>query len=81
MGRRYPLNVVRAIVARIQAAGTVDFSTRDGVRCPICGSTLTPGKLGVARVMGWSGSCRERYHRCPECGANFKSVETVNASF
>lgn len=80
MGKPLSLAVVRQVVARIEAAGAVDFCPRDGVTCPICGSSLTPGGLGVVRVMAWSGACRERYHRCPKCGAKFKSVETVNTA-
>jgi len=70
-----PVDVVKEVVRRLQENGAVDFSHRDGVRCPACTSQLAPGAMGVTRAMGWDGTVRERYHKCPKCGARFKSVE------
>lgn len=49
----------------------VDYSHRYGARCPDCGSARTPSY----KTLGWNGRTRTRYHKCPVCSANFKSIE------
>ena len=59
----------RVIVAIMNRG--VTFSPRLGGVCPLCGTPRAP----IRRTMPWEGSLRERYHQCPDCGFNFKSIE------
>jgi len=72
-----PVDVIREIVSRALYPAVVDYSPRDGVTCPVCRGQLPPSRMGIYSSQGWSGSVKERYHRCTICGARFKSVETV----
>lgn len=44
-------------------------------KCPVCGGEGSR----VVRTCGWEGDLgsrtRLRYHSCPVCGGNFKSLE------
>ncbi len=71
-----PLDVLRKVIALVQNTPGVDYCPRDGVTCPACGSQLKTTKW-VYRTMPWSGNFRERYHKCPECGICFKSIESL----
>ena len=44
------------------------------VRCPGCGSDKAP----VRNTKPPAGGNRIRYHKCSECGLNFKSVERIS---
>lgn len=63
--------VLRELVTEIQEAKTVDWSARDGAVCPLCNAR----RCRVTTSSGWVGDVRERFHRCPDCGLRFKSVE------
>jgi C4-type Zn-finger protein len=71
-----PLEVLREVIDLSQNTPGVDYSPRDGVKCPACGGQLKKDK-GIFRTRPWEGSCRERYHKCPVCGLRFKSVEAL----
>ena len=43
------------------------------IRCPGCGSHKAP----VRNTKPPAGGNRIRYHKCEECGMNFKSVEHI----
>lgn len=49
----------------------VTYSPKSGARCPGCGAT----KVSAYRHMPWDGATRFRYHKCPNCGRNFRSIE------
>jgi rubredoxin len=70
---------LRRVVSAVMHAEVVDYSPKDGVRCPVCGVRLTGGRMGVRRTSAWCGCLRERYHTCPVCGMRFKSVEAVQS--
>ena len=50
----------------------VTWSPKYGAVCPGCGRIKTPTNT----TRPWDGVYRIRYHRCPECGLRFKSIET-----
>jgi hypothetical protein len=51
-------------------SGNADWSQRYGAQCPACGVyTKTAYKHGE-----WEPGYKVRYHKCPGCGTNFKSV-------
>lgn len=68
-----PKETFRKIMREVSKAKAVDYCARDGAVCPVCGLT----KCRITRNNGWMGSSCERYHRCPECGHSFKSVEAA----
>jgi len=49
----------------------VTWSPRTKATCPRCGRA----GLGPYQTLPWEGEDRVRRHRCPDCGARFKSVE------
>lgn len=63
---------LRHLVTFIQSGAGVDYSAKHGGVCPVCGAA----KSRVTNTSKWSGSVRERFHRCRSCGLRFKSVET-----
>ena len=62
---------LRELVEEIQGSRTVDYSPRLGGVCPICKAK----RCRVTNTSPWTGSVRERFHRCRSCGMRFKSVE------
>lgn len=70
-----PDELLRKLVSDIQDCPAVDYSPRLGAVCPICGQE----KCRVCGTSPWSGSVRERWHRCQRCEMRFKSVEVDNA--
>lgn len=70
--------LVYITVAKEKAENGVDFSSRLGARCPLCGN-----KARIYRTLPWEESTRIRYHRC-ETGScalaslrvTIKSIET-----
>lgn len=66
---------LRRVVQVVMHAEVVDYSPRDGVKCPVCGARLTGGRMGVRKTRAWYRNMRERYHTCPVCGMKFKSVQ------
>lgn len=67
----YPVETIKAILSESKEKTAVDWSPKNGGVCPLCGQK----KCHVRSVGRWSGSVRERYHRCPRCLHSFKSVE------
>ncbi|MBI9079179.1 MAG: hypothetical protein JEY79_05505 [Pseudodesulfovibrio sp.] len=63
--------VLRQLVEEIQDSPTVDYSSRNGGVCLICGTK----RCRVTTTSPWCGSVRERFHKCRSCGLRFKSVE------
>ena len=49
----------------------VSYSPRYGSRCPRCGEL----PVKAYHREPWKDDIRERYHRCPECGLRFKSIQ------
>ena len=54
----------------MQGDGVI-WSPRAKATCPQCGL----GGVTPYTTRPWEGGARLRYHKCPACGANFKSVE------
>ncbi|SDP85099.1 hypothetical protein [Desulforhopalus singaporensis] len=76
--------VGRIAAARQQAQGGVDYSPKNGARCPWCDQ-----RAKIYKTTPWEDNVRVRYHRCiePGCalssmGVTIKSVEvdTVDGS-
>ena len=65
--------LLRQLVEEIQDAPGVDFSAKEGGICPLCGTA----KCRVSTSGPWTGSVRERFHKCRNCGLRFKSVQTA----
>ncbi|MCE1273869.1 MAG: hypothetical protein LWW75_05000 [Chlorobiales bacterium] len=49
------------VMAKAAAERGVDYSARDGAKCPFCGT-----KTKIYRSMPWEESFRVRYHRCEQ---------------
>lgn len=69
----YPVETIRTIIAESKEKTAVDYNSKDGGVCPLCGRK----KCSVRNVGKWSGSLRERYHSCQDCNHSFKSVEVA----
>lgn len=71
VAKRLPEEELRQLVKVIQDGGGVDYSPKRGGVCPVCETE----KCRVTNTSPWTGSVRERFHRCRVCGLRFKSVE------
>ena len=65
-------NNAEATVNEKASSMGVTWSPKYGAVCPECARTKTP----TTTTRKWEGACRIRYHRCPDCGLRFKSIET-----
>ena len=69
------IDTLRAIVRNIQHGPAVDFHPAVGFTCRLCGHQAKGKGLGVRRNMYQSGGLVTRYHTCPNCGLDLKSLE------
>lgn len=74
-GMKQDIEALRKIVQVVLNPGPVTYSPVTGVRCRVCKAELRGREMGVYCTRAWSRGSRERYHKCPICGAKFKSVE------
>jgi len=68
---RVDVRVVAVLLDRLRSG--VTYSARDGGVCPMCGHH----RCRIYRSLPWESGSRVRYHRCPSCGASFKSVDAL----
>lgn len=68
-----PKETFRKIMREVSKAKAVDYTSRYGAFCPVCGAE----RCKVTRSIAWHQNSRERYHRCAKCGHCFKSVEAA----
>jgi len=74
-GMKQDIEALRKIVQVVLNPGPVTYSPVTGVQCRVCKAELHGREMGVYCTRPWSRGSRERYHKCPICGAKFKSVE------